>query len=130
MSARGVRAERAVIARQVEVGPGHQRGKPMEQGRGLEDDGACAARSEGALELVAHAAVLEQRELFLREALSRPVADEAQETLAVVGSQGDIGVQGEAFDVRAAMRWKLVGLSRKGSLPRQRGIERLCEGDI
>jgi hypothetical protein len=89
----GVRPKDAMVPGQVEVWPRDQRGEPMEQRRRFEDDRACAAGSKGALERVADPAVVEEGEVLWGKGLPRSVTDEAQEALAVVGGEGDVGVQ-------------------------------------
>jgi hypothetical protein len=93
VSPSGVGSKDAALAGQVEVWPRNQRGESMEQRRLVEDDRECAARSKRALERVADPAVLEQGEVLLGKGLSRSVTDQTQQTLTIVGGEGDVGVQ-------------------------------------
>jgi hypothetical protein len=130
VSTDGVGAEHPVVPGEMEVGARDEGGEPMQELGRLEDDGPGAARAERPLELVTDSAVLEQGEALLREGLTSSIADEAQEALSVVGSEGHIRVQGETVDVGAAVWRLLVGLALEGYLAREGSFERKPKGDI
>jgi hypothetical protein len=114
-SPRRMRAEDTVVGQQRATGRGDERGEPLEELQGVQQQrrGAITPRPAQLIEELAARALGQSLE---RQRRTEQVSAEVFEAVAAVGGDGDIGVQAEALKAGAA--WGARSGRCRGAEPR------------